>query len=94
VLAWTPLQPHQIPFHRPSRPLRPSEGRAKSKNSVQIRTRCCCFSALTGEAFGSAVSFFLFFFFYSCLKKEFGCLAQLVLITLCTGYKIACVINF
>lgn len=49
---------------------------------------------LTGETFGSVVSFFLSFFFIAILKKEFGCLAQLVLITLCTINKIACVINF
>ena len=95
---WRPL--HCLArFHLPLRagPSDVLKAELNQRILFKICTRCCCFSALTGEAFGSAVSFFLsflFFFFYSCLKKEFGCLAQLALITLCTGNKIACVINF
>ena len=89
--------PRQIPLASPSRPIRRSEGRAKSKNSVQNPHKMLLFFCSDRRGIWKCsffLSFFPFFFFYSCLKKEFGCIAQLVLITLCTGNKIACVINF
>lgn len=39
-------QPCQVPLCSRSWPFRCFEGREKSKNSAQIRTRCCCFFLL------------------------------------------------